>query len=170
MELVREEYFENLAMRSFFQDFERDGEDNEIKNCKMYDILHDFAQCLAKNECLTVEIDGLSVPNQWEFVSHKARHSMIRLPTDPLFLFSVSNETKLQSLLIECYFDYLFIGNILSKLYDKLMCFKVKKHRRHNPEKSGIINSNQSPASIFFLMFLFKMNLEASATSTSINL
>ncbi|CDP19548.1 unnamed protein product [Coffea canephora] len=42
LELVGLEYFNNLAMRSFFQ---------ELQECKMHDIVHDFAQFLTKNEC-----------------------------------------------------------------------------------------------------------------------
>ncbi|XP_031263635.1 putative disease resistance protein RGA3 [Pistacia vera] len=55
MELIGEEYFENLAMRSFFQDFERNEYDGSIERCKMHDIVHDFARFLTKNECFSVE-------------------------------------------------------------------------------------------------------------------
>ncbi|KAF3450671.1 hypothetical protein FNV43_RR06760 [Rhamnella rubrinervis] len=41
--------FENLAMRSFFQDFVSDVEWNTVR-CKMHDIVHDFAQFLSRNE------------------------------------------------------------------------------------------------------------------------
>ncbi|XP_031254928.1 putative disease resistance protein RGA4 [Pistacia vera] len=59
MELVGEEYFETLSMRSFFQDFQKDEDDIDIHFCKMHDIVHDFAQFLTKNECYTIEVDGL---------------------------------------------------------------------------------------------------------------
>ena len=51
LEDIAEEYFEKLAMRSFFQDFwyDRDNDD-KIKSCKMHDIVHDFAQFMSKNE------------------------------------------------------------------------------------------------------------------------
>ncbi|XP_031286375.1 putative disease resistance protein RGA3 [Pistacia vera] len=55
MELTGEEYFENLAMRSFFQDFKRNKYDGSIESCKMHDIVHDFARFLTKNECFSVE-------------------------------------------------------------------------------------------------------------------
>ena len=42
MEAVGREYFEHLAARSFFQDFEKD-DDGNIIICKMHDIAHDFA-------------------------------------------------------------------------------------------------------------------------------
>ena len=59
MEIIGEEYFDNLAMRSFFQDFEKDEDDDRIRSCKMHDIVHDFAKLLTKNECFTIEVDGV---------------------------------------------------------------------------------------------------------------
>ncbi|XP_050289452.1 putative disease resistance protein RGA3 isoform X2 [Quercus robur] len=55
MEDIAEEYFEKLAMSSFFQDFEKDENDGRIKSCKMHDIVHDFAQSLTKDVCFTIE-------------------------------------------------------------------------------------------------------------------
>ncbi|KAG8362721.1 hypothetical protein BUALT_BualtUnG0047400 [Buddleja alternifolia] len=68
MELQGQEYFEDLAMHSFFQDLEKDDGYDRIIKCKMHDIVHDFAQFLTKKECLTVgEVDGvpkIAVPEQ----------------------------------------------------------------------------------------------------------
>ncbi|KAL0434457.1 UNVERIFIED_CONTAM: putative disease resistance RPP13-like protein 1 [Sesamum latifolium] len=47
LELRGKEFFNNLRMRSFFQDVEEDG--NGVR-CKMHDIVHDFAQFLRKNK------------------------------------------------------------------------------------------------------------------------
>ncbi|KAK4395130.1 putative disease resistance protein RGA1 [Sesamum angolense] len=47
LELKGKEYFNNLRMRSFFQDFEDYG---DIIYCKMHDIVHDFAQFLRKTK------------------------------------------------------------------------------------------------------------------------
>ncbi|KAI5337624.1 hypothetical protein L3X38_016895 [Prunus dulcis] len=55
----REEYFMSLAMRSFFQDFEKDYAGNIIR-CKMHDLVHDFAQFLMKDECFIMEVDGVT--------------------------------------------------------------------------------------------------------------
>ncbi|XP_034696658.1 putative disease resistance protein RGA3 [Vitis riparia] len=57
MEMVGRTYFEYLAARSFFQDFEKDTDGNIIR-CKMHDIVHDFAQFLTQNECFIVEVDN----------------------------------------------------------------------------------------------------------------
>ncbi|KAL0348714.1 UNVERIFIED_CONTAM: putative disease resistance protein RGA1 [Sesamum angustifolium] len=67
------DYFGDLAMRSFFQDFEKDREkvDNRIVRCKMHDIVHDFAQFLTNDECLIVE----RIKGGAQIVSaHDARH------------------------------------------------------------------------------------------------
>ncbi|KAK4424663.1 putative disease resistance protein RGA3 [Sesamum alatum] len=55
LEEIGYDYFEDLAMRSFFQDLLIDVRKDRIIKCKMHDMIHDFAQFLAKNECLIVE-------------------------------------------------------------------------------------------------------------------
>ncbi|KAH9751836.1 Integrase catalytic domain-containing protein [Citrus sinensis] len=45
MEIIGEECFNILAARSFFQEFEK-NDDDDIMRCKMHDIVHDFAQFL----------------------------------------------------------------------------------------------------------------------------
>ncbi|GFP95112.1 putative disease resistance protein rga3 [Phtheirospermum japonicum] len=50
MELRGRQYFDNLAMRSLFQDFEKDENDgDQIMSFKLHDIVHDFAHYLRKN-------------------------------------------------------------------------------------------------------------------------
>ncbi|KAK9219090.1 hypothetical protein WN943_007729 [Citrus x changshan-huyou] len=51
------EYFNILASSSFFQEFNADG-DGEVYMCKMHDLVHDLAQFIWRNECLTVKIPG----------------------------------------------------------------------------------------------------------------
>ncbi|KAL8490637.1 hypothetical protein ACS0TY_022583 [Phlomoides rotata] len=80
MELKGKECFDVLAMRSLFQDFNKDDDWDEIESCKMHDIVHDFAQYLRKsgreeaggvevaaemnvNEFCTLYCDGDSPPN-----------------------------------------------------------------------------------------------------------
>ncbi|KAF5194481.1 Disease resistance protein rga2 [Thalictrum thalictroides] len=56
-------YFEDLAMRSFFQDFEKDSKGNII-GCKMHDLVHDFVQFLSKSEtCILNEAEELKNAN-----------------------------------------------------------------------------------------------------------
>ncbi|XP_062075991.1 putative disease resistance protein RGA3 [Humulus lupulus] len=49
--------FQNLTMRSFFQDFQEANDIYDDSNvvCKMHDILHDFIQYLTKRECEIIE-------------------------------------------------------------------------------------------------------------------
>ncbi|XP_027156872.1 putative disease resistance protein RGA3 [Coffea eugenioides] len=61
LELVGHEYFNNLAMRSFFQELQEvEGYYgfHEYMKCKMHDIVHDFAQFLTKNECHALDGTG----------------------------------------------------------------------------------------------------------------
>ncbi|PRQ20586.1 putative P-loop containing nucleoside triphosphate hydrolase, leucine-rich repeat domain, L [Rosa chinensis] len=76
-------YFESLAMRSFFQDFEKDEMGNIIE-CKMHDIVHDFVLFLSKNECIIIEaIEGIN--QRIELSSDKIRHlTLISVPEGPL--------------------------------------------------------------------------------------
>ncbi|KAL6334516.1 hypothetical protein AAG906_018007 [Vitis piasezkii] len=74
METIGREYFENLAARSFFQDFEKDAEGNIVR-CKMHDIVHDFAQFLTNNECLIVEDDCENLKTNLSL--QKGRHATL---------------------------------------------------------------------------------------------
>ncbi|PIA24720.1 hypothetical protein AQUCO_71000002v1, partial [Aquilegia coerulea] len=58
-EIIGGDYFDNLAMRSFFQGFKKDNEGN-ILSCMMHDLVHDFAQFLARSETLIVEEQEVS--------------------------------------------------------------------------------------------------------------
>ncbi|XP_047960803.1 putative disease resistance protein RGA3 isoform X2 [Salvia hispanica] len=50
MELKGRENLKNLAMRSLFQDIEKSKSGEQIKWCKMHDIVHDFALFLRTND------------------------------------------------------------------------------------------------------------------------
>ncbi|XP_073135346.1 putative disease resistance protein RGA1 isoform X2 [Henckelia pumila] len=80
MEMKGREYFEDLAMRSFFQDFERGGRVGveRIISCKMHDLVHDFAQFLTNNECLIVENTKVEVKDvrHLNLLNFKAKATM----------------------------------------------------------------------------------------------
>ncbi|KAJ6856123.1 disease resistance protein RGA3 [Populus alba x Populus x berolinensis] len=102
MEVMGGECFEALAARSFFQDFEKDEDDGSIYACKMHDMVHDFAQSLTKNECFSVDIDGVS-ESKIDSFSRYARHSMVVLrkyDTDPLPA-TIHSFKKLRSLIVD---------------------------------------------------------------------
>lgn len=119
MEIVGEEYFDELMMRSLFQDFKRFELDNGSKECKMHDIVHDFTQLLTKAECLTLVNNGfeeLRVDS-----CERARHVTLILkeaePIDPnVYCFK-----KLRSLLIDSSnHDTSSLSTSLPKLFDQL--------------------------------------------------
>ncbi|GFP86114.1 putative disease resistance protein rga4 [Phtheirospermum japonicum] len=56
MELRGRQYFHNLAMRSLFQDFEKDEAGEQIKYFQLHDIVHDFARFLRNNGTVVMEV------------------------------------------------------------------------------------------------------------------
>ncbi|GLT78441.1 hypothetical protein SLA2020_499770 [Shorea laevis] len=121
VEMVGEDYFNDLAMRSFFHDFEKD-ENGGIVKCKMHDIVHDFARFLTRGDCLIVErssIEGFSF-------NGRARHVMLINTKSSAFSNCIYTAENLHTLLIDqtkngwnpCYHD-------LVKLFDKLKCVRT---------------------------------------------
>ncbi|XP_021808840.1 putative disease resistance protein RGA3 [Prunus avium] len=98
-EVVGEMYFDNLVMRSFFQEFEKDELGN-ITGCKMHDVVHDFLQFLTKNECLVLEAEGGNNKRIMEFNGdNKFRHfTLMFAPEGPLILSSLCNYKNLRTL------------------------------------------------------------------------
>ncbi|XP_011045055.1 PREDICTED: putative disease resistance protein RGA3 [Populus euphratica] len=102
MEVMGRECFEALAARSFFQDFEKDEGDGSINECKMHDMVHDFAQSLTKNECFSVDIDG-AAESKIDSFSRDTRHSMVvfrNYKTHPLPA-AIHSFKKLRSLIVD---------------------------------------------------------------------
>ncbi|XP_062008077.1 putative disease resistance protein RGA3 [Rosa rugosa] len=91
---IGESYFDNLVMRSFFQNFEED-EFGDIIRCQMHDIVHDFLQYLTKNECLIVEFKGgeerIELPN-------KLGHLTIMFAPEEPFPFSFDHCQRLRTI------------------------------------------------------------------------
>ncbi|KAF9616101.1 hypothetical protein IFM89_028567 [Coptis chinensis] len=78
LEKIGTNYFNDLAMRSLFQDFEKDSEGNVIR-CKMHDFVHDFVQHLAKSESSIFmqndrEVVSIFMKNDREGGNIKLRH------------------------------------------------------------------------------------------------
>ncbi|KAL6285935.1 hypothetical protein ACE6H2_010325 [Prunus campanulata] len=99
-EVVGEMYFDNLVMRSFFQEFKKDDLGN-ITGCKMHDVVHDFLQFLTKNECLVLEAEGgNTTKRRMEFNGdNKFRHlTLIFAPKGPLIPSSLCNYKNLWTL------------------------------------------------------------------------
>ncbi|TQD78501.1 hypothetical protein C1H46_035930 [Malus baccata] len=88
-EIIGQRCFDNLAMRSFFQDFQKDR-DGDILRCKMHDIVHDFLQYLTQHECFTMEVKGGN--NTIKPLGDEIRHLTLMLtPEGPLSCVSFSS-------------------------------------------------------------------------------
>ncbi|XP_044495817.1 putative disease resistance protein RGA3 isoform X1 [Mangifera indica] len=125
MEVIGQEYFDHLADRSFFQEFQKDGYGNII-SCKMHDIVHDFAQFLTKNEYFTVGIKRGSEDLVANTSNEKARHSMLMLPVGATFPISICSIKSLRSLLIDCEDSmYSLPDDVLLNLFGELTCLRA---------------------------------------------
>ncbi|XP_031275640.1 putative disease resistance protein RGA3 isoform X2 [Pistacia vera] len=124
MEIVGQEYFDYLASRSFFQEFEKDHHNNIIK-CKMHDLVYDFAQFLSKNECLHIGVNGLKEPNINSY-HEQVCHLMITLDEGVPFLDSIGTLKRLRSFLRNPEdFKTSLPPNTVPKLFDELTCLKA---------------------------------------------
>ncbi|GKV28914.1 hypothetical protein SLEP1_g37900 [Rubroshorea leprosula] len=98
LESIGQDYFDFLASRSFFQEFEmREG--GTMLTFKMHDMIHDFAKYLAEDEFVTKEVhcdDDLNIELE------KSRHLTLVLHGEVPFPSSISGVEKLRSLLISC--------------------------------------------------------------------
>ncbi|XP_022721419.1 putative disease resistance protein RGA3 isoform X2 [Durio zibethinus] len=124
METVGEEYFDELMMRSFFHDFKRSELHSGIKEFKMHDIVHDFAQLLMEAECLMLLNDGFEEQSIDFF--EKARHvTLIRKEAVPI-VPQIYHLKKLRSLLIDSSnHDTSSLSTSLPVLFDQLTCLRT---------------------------------------------
>ncbi|CAB4272833.1 unnamed protein product [Prunus armeniaca] len=128
-EAVGEMYFDNLVMRSFFQEFEEDELGN-ITGCKMHDVVHDFLQFLTKNECLVLEAEGGNNKRIMEFDGYKkVRHLTLMLaPYGPLIPSSLCNCKNLRTLAT---FDSK-IASFGRELISQVKCLRTLNLRRNS--------------------------------------
>ncbi|XP_008228709.2 PREDICTED: putative disease resistance protein RGA3 isoform X1 [Prunus mume] len=96
-EEVGEKYFNDLVMRSFFQEFEKDDLGN-ITRCKMHDVVHDFLQFLTKNECFVLEGKGGNKRIMEFNGENKARHLTLMFAPEGAFPSSLYSCKNLRTL------------------------------------------------------------------------
>ncbi|KAI3881569.1 hypothetical protein MKX03_012541 [Papaver bracteatum] len=75
---VGNEIFNDLSWRSFFQDFEKDEDDNIIR-CKMHDLMHDVACSVMSDECVSLEGDYKTVNRH---ISRTTRYVLYKYNTE----------------------------------------------------------------------------------------
>ncbi|XP_031276699.1 disease resistance protein RGA2-like [Pistacia vera] len=98
LETIGEEYFHHLATRSFFQEFSNFKD--FIWNCKMHDIVHDFALFLSNGECLAIEVN-IGDNNPFINSSNKnVRHLFLKVNKGVLFPMSICSIKSLRSLIM----------------------------------------------------------------------
>ncbi|XP_044474891.1 putative disease resistance protein RGA3 [Mangifera indica] len=159
MEIVGEEYFNYLASRSLFQEFEKDDENNVIR-CKMHDLIHDFAQFLCKNECLHIEVGGIKEPIINSCNHEKVCHVITTIYRENLFPDSIFSLRRMRSLL--CCSSYpggILPPNMLSKLFGKLTCLRALTISRGLREIERI---EEIPKEVGKLIHLRYLNLRGS--------
>ncbi|KAH9668904.1 hypothetical protein KPL70_021568 [Citrus sinensis] len=127
MEMTGEWYFDFLATRSFFQEF--DEEKEGTVRCKMHDIVHDFAQYLTRKEFAAIEIDGDEKPFLLtNTCQEKLRHLMLVLGFWAKFPFSIFDAKTLHSLiLVYSSNNQVAASPVLQGLFDQLTCLRALK-------------------------------------------
>ncbi|XP_030952818.1 putative disease resistance protein RGA3 isoform X1 [Quercus lobata] len=119
MEDMGERYFEKLVMHSFFQDFEKDNnDDDKIIRCKMHDMVHDFALSMTTNECFTIDIDKV-LEIDWK----SACHLTLELNEETQFPVSIYNAKNLRTLFLRTP-PYLRRMVFPSDLFQHLTCLR----------------------------------------------
>ncbi|KAL2532725.1 putative disease resistance RPP13-like protein 1 [Abeliophyllum distichum] len=100
MELKGREYVQDLAMLSFFEVVDRSG---HIFSCKMYRIIHDFAQFLTKSEYFIVDSTDDKGITAKEASCPYARHLVWQDDGTASIPVSICSVEKLRSFLCENY-------------------------------------------------------------------
>ncbi|TXG68814.1 hypothetical protein EZV62_003749 [Acer yangbiense] len=123
IEIIGEECFNSLAMRSFFQEFEKDDDDGSILRCKMHDIVHDVAQYLSKNECYMIEVKDVRKGKINALYENARQLRFMSLGGGDTLPISICNFKKLRILLTD---GNLYASNkVLQKIFDELTCLKA---------------------------------------------
>lgn len=111
------ECFETLAMRSLFQNFERNGHDDRVTHCKMHDIVHDFALFLTKNDSYTMQVDNSDEEYYLKPIDEKTRHLTLEVGYNekcPKLKYNKMNEKNVRTFFIKSKF---YVGGVDSSLF-----------------------------------------------------
>ncbi|KAB5532270.1 hypothetical protein DKX38_018940 [Salix brachista] len=148
MEVVGEYYCQVLAARSFFQDIKEYC--REDLRFKMHDIVHDFAQYMTENECLTVDDNNLGEETMGASIE-RVRHLSMMLSRETSFPSSIHRAKGLRSLLIHNTRGP-WLGASLPDVMKQLTCI-----RSLNLSRSSI---KEIPKEVGKLIHLRHLNLE----------
>ncbi|XWS16261.1 hypothetical protein CRYUN_Cryun34aG0069900 [Craigia yunnanensis] len=161
MEIIGGEYFDNLAMRSFFQEFEKDENDNSIIRCKMHDIVHEFAQFLRKTECFVASSNGYE-KQRAACYGINVRHLTLTLDDEHFAIPDhVYSMTKLRSLLVDSsHSDRSSLNASLSILVDQFACLRILGLSDNRFRRQSSIE--ELPSQMGKLIHLRYLNLEGN--------
>ncbi|GMI77956.1 hypothetical protein like AT3G14470 [Hibiscus trionum] len=160
-QIVGEEYFDNLAMRSFFQEFEMDENEDSIMRCKMHDIVHEFALLLRKGECCVVASNGIE-EQRAEWCHENARHVRVILDNEHAAIPSpLYNAKKLRSLIVDsCPRNTSSLNASLPGLFDQLTCLRMLDLSNKGCRRQTSIT--ELPFQIGKLLYLRYLSLEGN--------
>ncbi|KAF2301111.1 hypothetical protein GH714_020165 [Hevea brasiliensis] len=122
MERIGEKYFQNLAAFSFFEELKKDDYGNII-SCKMYNIVHDFAKYIRKNECLSIKVNG-GEELRTDSLGKEVRHLRVMLGKEVSFPSSIYRLKNLRSLWVQSKGNSM-IGAALPNLFSRLTCLRT---------------------------------------------
>ncbi|XP_016646950.1 PREDICTED: putative disease resistance protein RGA1 [Prunus mume] len=128
--MIGQQYFDNLVIRSFFQDFFKNENDGDIEECKMHDIVHDFVQFLTKNECFIMEVVE-SGKEKNMVVDNKVRHLNLMSTYNDSFPVSIYNCKGLRTLVISTE----KLPPLPSDSFSKLKSIRTLKLKRNSIEE-----------------------------------
>ncbi|KAE8680745.1 Ras-related small GTP-binding family protein [Hibiscus syriacus] len=161
MQIVGEEYFDNLAMCSFFQEFEMDENDDGIIRCKMQDIVHEFAQLLRKGECSIVASNGFE-EQRAELYHENARHVRVILDNEQAVIpSSLYSAIKLRSLIVDsCPHSASSLNASLRTVFDHSTSLRLLNLSNNRFQRQTSIT--ELPRQIGKLMHLRYLSLEGN--------
>ena len=121
LKVIGEEYFEKLAILSFFQDFKiNENNYGKIIGCKMHDIVHDFAQFMSKSESLQIDCD-----KKLEIDCQFTRHLHLEISEEMQCLDSIYRAKCLRTLFLLSHAMRYEFGMLLSNSFRHFKCLRT---------------------------------------------
>lgn len=154
LEIIGNEYFNDLVWMFFFQDIEKSN-DGSITECKMHDLIHDLAQSVAGREFTMLEHD---TPSDLSSICHSSVVCSSELHTIPEALYEAK---KLQTLILLLPKGNL--GEVPSRVFSSFRYLRAM-----DLSGSGIKRLHESISSFLFLKFLDLSNTHIQTLPESV--